>query len=53
MTREKLYEHVKRLEGDKGFTPEGAALRMFIRQNTEKVKIAALFLPPVKKEDNE
>lgn len=48
MSRERLYELIKKLEEPKGFTPEGALLREFVRQNTTKKVVAALFKPKEK-----
>ena len=45
MNREQLYACVKRLEEGKGFTPEGAALRLFIKENAKENKTAALLKP--------
>lgn len=45
MDREQLYACVKRLEEGRGFTPEGAALRLFIKENAKKNKTAALLKP--------
>ena len=45
MDREQLYACVKKLEEGRGFTPEGSALRLFIKENAKKNKTAALLKP--------
>ena len=45
MDREQLYACVKKLEDGRGYTPEGAALRLFIKENVKGNKTAALLKP--------